>query len=233
MYAYIDGYCERLGPGLWAEPWNAVTNIAFIVAAIVMFLRPDTRRHPLAVVLCVLLFTIGVGSGLFHTFANRLTAIADVVPIALFVLTYLYAANRHFMRLRPLYATGVTLLFFPYEWLAATAISEVIPWIGGSTAYVPIALLIFVYGFVVRGRLRRVSTHLFIGASLLSGSIFFRWLDDPICGSFPLGTHFMWHILNAVMLAWMIRTLTQHLADSEANADRRGAGCEAGERHVN
>ena len=229
MYDFIDGYCERLGPGLWAEPWNALTNIAFIVAAIVMFMRPDTRRHPLAVVLCVLLFAIGVGSGLFHTFANRLTMISDVTPIALFVLTYLYAANRHFMRLRPLYAAGVTLLFFPYEWLAATVISALMPWIGGSIAYVPIALLIFIYGFLVRGRLRRVSTHLFIGASLLSVSIFFRWLDDPICGSVPLGTHFLWHILNAVMLAWMIWSLTQHLADSETRSDGRGAGSKAGE----
>jgi hypothetical protein len=25
----IDAYCERLGPGLWAEPLNALTNLAF------------------------------------------------------------------------------------------------------------------------------------------------------------------------------------------------------------
>jgi hypothetical protein len=31
----IDAYCERLGPGLWAEPLNAVTNLAFIVAAVI------------------------------------------------------------------------------------------------------------------------------------------------------------------------------------------------------
>ena len=223
MNTYIDGYCERLEPGLWAEPWNAVTNLAFIVAAAIMFMNPDTRRYPITVALCVLLFAIGVGSGLFHTFATRLTAIADVTPIALFVLTYLYAANRYFMRLRPLYAFGVTLLFFPYEWLVATAISAVMPWIGGSTAYVPIALLIFIYGFLVRRRLKRVSTQLVIGASLLSVSIFFRWLDDPICGAVPLGTHFLWHILNAVMLAWMIRALTQHLASPETDTDDRGS----------
>jgi hypothetical protein len=29
----VDIYCERLGPGLWAEPLNAVTNVAFFVAA--------------------------------------------------------------------------------------------------------------------------------------------------------------------------------------------------------
>ena len=32
--APLDGYCERLGPGLWAEPLNFLSNAAFLVAAI-------------------------------------------------------------------------------------------------------------------------------------------------------------------------------------------------------
>ena len=32
----VDGYCERAGtdPNFWGEPLNAVTNIAFILAAL-------------------------------------------------------------------------------------------------------------------------------------------------------------------------------------------------------
>ena len=31
---YFDSYCERAGEiGLWAEPLNAITNIAFLLAA--------------------------------------------------------------------------------------------------------------------------------------------------------------------------------------------------------
>jgi len=30
----IDLYCERLGPGLWAEPLNALTNLAFLLTAL-------------------------------------------------------------------------------------------------------------------------------------------------------------------------------------------------------
>jgi len=29
----MDGYCERVGPGLWAEPLNAVSNAAFLIGA--------------------------------------------------------------------------------------------------------------------------------------------------------------------------------------------------------
>ena len=30
----IDSYCERLGPGFWAEPLNAAKNGAFLAAAL-------------------------------------------------------------------------------------------------------------------------------------------------------------------------------------------------------
>src|SRR3972149_8535604 len=30
----IDLYCEVLGPGLWAEPLNALTNLAFLLTAL-------------------------------------------------------------------------------------------------------------------------------------------------------------------------------------------------------
>jgi len=33
-FAPIDAYCERLGPGLLAEPLNALSNAAFFIAAL-------------------------------------------------------------------------------------------------------------------------------------------------------------------------------------------------------
>jgi hypothetical protein len=69
----IDAYCERLGPGLWAEPLNAVTNLAFIVAAVICLHGVSgIPRPPLGLALVIILAAIGVGSGLFHTFANGL-----------------------------------------------------------------------------------------------------------------------------------------------------------------
>jgi len=42
------------------------------------------------------------------------------------------------------------------------------------------------------------------GAAILAVSLTFRSLDASLCAAIPLGTHFMWHVLNAVMLGWMI-----------------------------
>ena len=219
---YIDGYCERVEPGLWAEPVNAVTNIAFVIAAIIVAVRPETRRHVLPMALSVLLFLIGIGSGLFHTFATRLSALADVIPIILFVLTYLYAANRYFWQMRALYALGMTVMFFPYAWIVVSGVSYALPWIGSSTSYLPIALLIFAYAFLLRNRLPLVAKQLLIGALILSVSLGFRWLDGLVCGFLPLGTHFLWHILNAIMLAWMIYSLSMHLSGSESRLEKQG-----------
>lgn len=88
----VDGYCERMGPEFWSEPMNAVTNAAFVLAAVILW----QRTFGLGRVMCVILSVIGLGSFLFHTFAQPWAGVADVVPILLFVLVYIFAANRDF-----------------------------------------------------------------------------------------------------------------------------------------
>ena len=51
---------------------------------------------------------------------------------------------------------------------------------------------------------------LFVVPMVLILSLTFRTLDEPLCGLVPTGTHFVWHILNAVMLGWMIEVWLRH-----------------------
>ena len=37
----VDGYCERVDAAFWSEPINAVTNAAFLIAAIWVWRCPD------------------------------------------------------------------------------------------------------------------------------------------------------------------------------------------------
>ena len=95
LFATVDAYCERLGPEFWAEPLNAVSNAAFLIAAGVAWIlaRRSGRDGDWAVrALVINLFAIGIGSFLFHTFAQRWSGAADVLPIMLFILLYLYLA---------------------------------------------------------------------------------------------------------------------------------------------
>jgi aspartyl-tRNA(Asn)/glutamyl-tRNA(Gln) amidotransferase subunit C len=67
----IDGYCERTDPGYWSEPINAITNFAFLIAAVVMWRRVRGQGMPLAMALVVILAAIGVGSYLYpHRLAD-------------------------------------------------------------------------------------------------------------------------------------------------------------------
>jgi hypothetical protein len=197
----IDGYCERIGPGLWDEPVNAVTNLAFILAAAVMWRR--SGDVPLARLLCVLLALIGAASGAFHTHAVVWTAAADSLSILVFVLVYLYAANRAFLGLGRAAALGGTTLFLPYA-AATVPVFQLMPGLGGSAAYAPVPLLIALYALFLARRAPETAKGLAAGAAILVLSLIFRTLDAPLCEAVSVGTHFLWHILNAAMLGWMI-----------------------------
>lgn len=204
----IDAYCERLDPSFWAEPVNAVTNAGFLVAACVMAMRLRGSDLPLAWTLIVLLALIGIGSFLFHTFARPWAALADVIPIVLFVLVYIYAASRDFLELKPIWSLVAVLAFLPCAAVLIPLLQHV-PLLGVSAAYLPVPLMIILYALLLR-RQPELARGLAIGAGLLLLSLTLRSLDLQLCPSFPLGTHFAWHLLNAVMLGWMIEVYRRH-----------------------
>lgn len=111
--APIDAYCERLDATFWSEPVNAVTNAAFLVAALLAFRdwRARGQGDPAALLLIVIVALVGIGSFLFHTFATRWAALADVLPIALFINIYFCLALRRLVRLSWPFAVFGTLLF--------------------------------------------------------------------------------------------------------------------------
>jgi hypothetical protein len=203
LFDSIDIYCERLAPGLWAEPVNAATNLAFIAAAALVFARLGPAPAPLARALCVSLAAIGVGSGLFHTFANGLTAMLDVSAIAVFVFVYVFAVNRHVLGWSRGFAWAGLGALVP--WLVVGSIAfGALPGFRVSASYWPIAALIAVYGLALLRTRPDFAKGLLIGAGILCVSIAARSVDAGLCAALPLGTHFLWHVLNAILLGWMI-----------------------------
>ncbi|WP_235019361.1 ceramidase domain-containing protein [Tabrizicola flagellatus] len=212
MFQPIDAYCERTSAAYWAEPVNALTNVAFLVAALIMWRR--TAGLPLARAMCGVLGVIGLGSWLFHTHANRLTALMDVLPILGFILLYLYAATRDLLGRRGWWPWIAVAGFLPYAAGAGAVLGALLP-LGSSAAYAPIPPLILAYawavGRVAPGTGRRTGRGLALGAAILVASLTFRTLDGPVCAALPLGTHFLWHLLNALMLGWMIEVYRRHM----------------------
>ena len=215
---YIDGYCERIAPGLMNEPWNALTNLAFIFAALIVWRYIRDKNPPkISIFLTVTLALIGVGSGFLHTFATVWGAIADVFFIAVFVVTYIYGANKYFLHLKTVFSVLLTLVVFLLLFPIGRAIDFIFPFIGESSTYASIATIIFLYGFWLLKSHKDVGLKLLIGASILSISIGFRIIDLPYCEINPLGTHWLWHVLNAVMLSWMIMIINNKILQDTKN----------------
>lgn len=183
----MDGYCERLGPGLFAEPLNAVSNLAFLVAAVAVFVfARRTSVH--GQVLAVLIGLVFLGSTAFHTTATGWGAAADTGFIAVFLLYYVVLAAHVFFgvpwRLAWLAAPSFLVLA-----VAASAVA------GGVGMYAS-ALVVLVGFAVLRPRGRWFAA----AAVVFAVSLTLRTLDEPLCAAVPVGTHFLWHVLNAVTL---------------------------------
>ena len=213
---FIDIYCERLGPGLWAEPINAVTNLAFIVSALLLtraLLRggEDVRRDPASWILIALVYAIGIGSALFHTFAAFWAMLADVIPIALFILFYTYLALRRFVG-APFWAALLAVI-------AVLALAQ-----AAVGAYGAALIAMLAIGWYLHfNRKHPAGGALLAAAGVFAVSLFLRTVDQPLCETLPMGTHFFWHLLNAVVLYLVTRAMMRFGSLSRMEPAQRSA----------
>jgi hypothetical protein len=219
----IFDYCERRDSGLWGEPLNALTNAAFLVAAAAAFVTWRRRSDdPPTFVLVIVTAAVGAGSFLFHTFATRAAMWLDVIPIAAFIYTYFFLALRRFFQLGPAAAVGATLFFA----LGSQFIGDRARGLNGSIAYLPAlgALILFSALLWMRsGRSlsaetdsARTASRFALATAVFAVSLFFRTIDRSICTQVPPGTHFIWHLLNALTLWLLLRTLMLQETDQRA-----------------
>ena len=204
----IDLYCERLGPAFWAEPINALTNVAFLIAAWGMW-RLSRRASALSPGVWLLIATsvaIGVGSFAFHTAATPWARVLDIVPILVFQLVFLWLYGRGVIALsRP--ACGLLLLGF----FAAAMLGRQFPEIlNGSLIYAPAFLVIFALGIYHARTTSSGRFDLLAAAGVFVASIFFRSIDNAVCDAFPPGTHFLWHVLNGGVVYLAARAFIRH-----------------------
>ena len=197
---YIDIYCERTGPEYWSEPINAISNLSFVIAAV--FLARVIRKQggqgrsdSVPWVLCMLIFMIGVGSWLFHTHATVWALALDVIPIVLFILLYTWFALRRFAS-APVWVCAVGVLTVLGVAMAVPALTD---FEGGSYIAALLALL-SIGGFLNFVRSHVAGKVLLLAAAMFFVSLTLRTMDLPLCGEFALGTHFVWHCFNAVVL---------------------------------
>jgi Ceramidase len=211
----VSAYCERTSAAFWAEPVNALTNGAFLIAALLAFLlwRQRARDDLATLALIVVTVLVGFGSFAFHTLATRGAVLLDIIPIALFVYGYLLVALRRYLDLPMLASAIILAAFIALTRGLAFLPPSVLPpdFLNGSYEYLPPLAALIVVGGLVRSRSKpaddgSVGSAILLAAAIFVVSLALRTIDRAVCASFPLGTHFLWHLLNAVVLYVLLRT---------------------------
>jgi hypothetical protein len=212
----IDLYCERTDWSFWSEPLNALTNLAFLLAAILIARRLRREQGTVAwdaALLAALAALVGIGSFLFHTFATVWAHSLDLGFIAAFI--YVFVA-RFLTRVAGLGWFGVLVGLAVYFALERGMRAALPPdALSGSAMYLPALLALTAFTAYAWRQSDPAAPRLGVAVAVLVVALALRTIDQAVCATWPAGTHFLWHLL----VAWGL-----YLAATALLAPRRKAG---------
>ena len=214
-FTSLNIYCERLGPGFWNEPINALTNLIFILFGFILVFK--TMPNKLCLFLSIQIILIGTASFLFHTFANILVGLIDTVSIMLFGVTYVFGSNYYLLKLSTVTSLIIAFSLVPFSFIVSQLTIMSFGSLNGSTLYLSFIILFVTYSYLIRKEFAQMSTILFCSALFLAISIFFRTIDIISCNSISVGTHFVWHIMNGLLLGTLVWGIYQSINLEEKN----------------
>ena len=186
-------YCERVHTGITGEPLNTASNLAYILAAWLLYRnwRQLEESEPAYLIFITLLTLLGMGSMAFHALPAQLTLLLDVVPIFMLMLFFccliqIRLLHHSLTRIIP------ALLILLGSTVYLSTFGEIL---NGSLMYLP-ALLYCVLAIVLLKNVCRIE-QLTLAVTLLIAALIVRTIDNGLCAHLPVGTHFLWHLLTA------------------------------------
>lgn len=191
-------YCEEM-LNLWGlnQPLNLITNFSFIFVAILLFQTKETLCTFKA--LAALTALVGIGSFVFHFLPNPITQLLDVIPIFILCTSLIFQYSKLFFKNENL-AYRHAFVFLVSTLFCGFFISE--KTLNGSFVYIPIIVFLFFYSY--KDLRSHNSFRLFYITGLFIISFSLRSLDLLSCDYLKHGTHFLWHILCAFTIYFLI-----------------------------
>jgi hypothetical protein len=74
---------------------------------------------------------------------------------------------------------------------------------------------------------RALGVRLLIAAAIFGVSLAARQLDSPWCPIIPIGTHWLWHVLNGAVIAMVLHAAIAHRSRQHAGRDAPTIGLTA------
>lgn len=196
-------YRERSGdPTFWAEPLNALTNASFLIAAAFAFAFAIRRRSltTTTILLISLAGVIGLGSFLFHTMPTPFTKWLDILPIATFQAVSMWLFSRELLSNNRWLCAAIVLAVVG----SSLALLPLHRPINGSLFYFPSLAAMLAFGGLWASRSKSEPFLLMGAACTFALAISARTCDW--IAPWPMGTHFLWHLLNGVVVYLVLRT---------------------------
>ncbi len=205
--ASLGLYCERVALGEWQEPFNTFSALAFVCAGL-LGLRMcfgSAKGDGLRLFMALSTMSIGVVSFAFHMHGTRLSLVYDLLPILLFDILASWAVLSRGLKMATM-ETFFTIIFILATSFALTPLSNLHGFAFSGIEHTGFVfwLLLLSFALMMRGEFASGGT-LFLGGVVLVFALFFKSIDIPQCAQYTHGTHWMWHLANAVASYLIIR----------------------------
>ena len=165
--------------------------------------QPNRDAAGLITAMIVAIVAGGVGAFLFHTTATVWAVVLDMLPFLVFMLLVLWLTLTRFFAWPPLMAALGVVAFVAAVFGGGALIPRgLLP--AGAYYLLPLAVLIVVAVSLSLRRSPAAPSYL-AAAFVFAAAFAARELDGPLCGAIPVGTHFLWHLLAALLAFILIR----------------------------
>ena len=201
MFEQIDIYCERTDFTVFAEPVNALTNLAFFIAAALLYVL--ARREQ----------ALDWKSG-FHTLATVWAMLTDSLPIMAFQISFMVLYIRFALGWNCWRSAAMLAAFFVAMFAAMSAPRGTL---NGSVEYIPALVFVTILGVLHLKYAARERFGLLVASGIFALSLTLRSIDEAICSAYPMGTHFLWHCLNGCVLYACVRAFILNVKKNDAN----------------
>ena len=189
-------YCERTSLDGFDEPLNAISNIAFVICGLILIFRNKMKFNPLPYAAIF----IGVSSFLFHYIPTKFFTALDIISIILFVIIYNTILTINILNYSIKFSIFSNMLLLIFSYLIGTLLFQTI--VGSSSFYLGLLIYMVYILFLLK---KTVNIKYFLLAIILfSISIIFRSIDFYLCNYISFGTHFIWHIMNSLVIYFLI-----------------------------
>lgn len=228
LFDPIDIYCERVGAGFFAEPFNLLSNGFFVLAGAMIIWRSSSALTPVGMkIYGSLVVLVGLCSLSFHGWANQLTMGLDVLSILLCVFFVIFIFSRKILslaiwQLALVYLVLVVGMVMGSRWLS-------FEFFNGSEDYFGVLITLLLLTMAdhrlsgsAAARSSGSPKYMWAASALFATSLVVRMLDHPdgvLCHHLPVGVHYFWHAFNALVFYLIyLRFTTRASASPEPSA---------------